>query len=40
MLRKAIAVEPGSAPALAMEHLKSSTFFGDTSGTREIKDEP
>jgi predicted metalloprotease with PDZ domain len=37
MLRKAIPVEPGSAPALAMEHLQSSTFFGDTSGRRRTK---
>jgi predicted metalloprotease with PDZ domain len=37
MLRKAIPVEPGSAPALAMEHLQSSTFFGDTSGMRPSK---
>ncbi len=34
MLRKAIPLEPISAPALAMEHLQSSTFFGDTSGMR------
>ncbi|TMI97197.1 MAG: hypothetical protein E6H06_02385 [Bacteroidetes bacterium] len=34
LLRKAIPLEPVSAPALAMEHLKSSTFFGDTSGIR------
>ena len=34
MLRKAIPLEPVSAPALAMEHLQSSTFFGDTSGMR------
>jgi predicted metalloprotease with PDZ domain len=37
MLRKAIPAEPGSAPALAMEHLQSSTFFGDTSGMRKSK---
>jgi predicted metalloprotease with PDZ domain len=37
MLRKAIPVEPGSTPALAMEHLQSSTFFGDTSGIRRSK---
>jgi hypothetical protein len=37
MLRKAIPLEPGSAPALAMEHLQSSTFFGDTSGKRKSK---
>ena len=40
MLRKAIPVEPGSAPALAMEHLQSSTFFGDTSGMRRSKMTP
>jgi len=40
MLRKAIPVEPGSAPALAMEHLQSSTFFGDTSGMRKSKMSP
>lgn len=34
MLRKAIPLESVSAPALAMEHLQSSTFFGDTSGIR------
>lgn len=40
MLRKAIPIEPGSAPALAMEHLQSSTFFGDTSGKRKTKLNP
>jgi len=35
LLRKAVPLEPGSAPALAMEHLASSTFFGDTSGKRK-----
>jgi len=40
MLRKAIPVEPGNAPALAMEHLQSSTFFGDTSGKRKSKMSP
>ena len=35
MLRKALPLEPASAPALAMEHLQSSTFFGDTSGMRK-----
>lgn len=40
MLRKAIPVEPGSTPALAMEHLQSSTFFGDTSGKRKSKMNP
>jgi predicted metalloprotease with PDZ domain len=34
MLRKAIPLEPVSAPPLAMEHLQSSTFFGDTSFVR------
>ena len=34
MLRSAIPLEPVSAPALAMEHLQSSTFFGDVSGIR------
>ena len=37
MLRSAIPLEPVSAPALAMEHLQSSTFFGDTS---EIRTKP
>jgi predicted metalloprotease with PDZ domain len=40
MLRKAIPPEPGSAPALAMEHLQSATFFGDTSGMRRSKMSP
>ena len=40
MLRKAIPLEPGSTPALAMEHLQSSTFFGDTSGVRKSKMNP
>ena len=34
MLRKALPLEPGNTPALGMEHLQSSTFFGDTSGMR------
>ena len=34
MLRSAVPLEQVSAPALAMEHLQSSTFFGDTSGIR------
>ena len=34
MLRSAVPLEPVSAPALAMEHLQSSTFFGDVSGIR------
>jgi predicted metalloprotease with PDZ domain len=28
LLRKAVPLEPSSAPSLAMEHLQSSTFFG------------
>ena len=35
MLRKALPLEPGNSPALAMEHLQSSTFFGDTIGIRK-----
>lgn len=35
MLRKALPLEPGTAPSLAMEHLQSSTFFGDTTGMRK-----
>jgi len=35
MLRKALPLESVSSPALAMEHLQSSTFFGDTSGIRK-----
>ncbi|HET9824075.1 MAG TPA: hypothetical protein VFP87_02010 [Chitinophagaceae bacterium] len=34
VLRAAVPLEPVSAPALAMEHLQSSTFFGDTSAIR------
>lgn len=34
MLRKVVPLEPVSAPALAMEHLQSATFFGDTSNLR------
>ncbi len=37
MLRRAIPLEPGTAPFLAMEHFQSSTFFGDTSGKRKSK---
>lgn len=37
MLRSATPLEPVSAPALAMEHLQSSTFFGDES---EIRTKP
>ena len=36
MLRRAIPLEDVGAPSLAMEHLKSSTFFGDTSGMRTL----
>jgi predicted metalloprotease with PDZ domain len=35
MLIKALPLEPGSHPSLGMEHLQSSTFFGDTSGIRK-----
>jgi predicted metalloprotease with PDZ domain len=35
LLRNAIPSIPGNAPALAMEHLQSATFFGDTSGIRK-----
>lgn len=34
LLRKALPLEPGSVPAFGMEHLQSSTFFGDTSSFR------
>lgn len=34
LLRKALPLEPVTAPALGMEHLQSSTFMGDTSGFR------
>lgn len=34
MLRKVLPLEPVSAPTLAMEHLQSATFFGDTTGLR------
>jgi len=34
MLRKVVPLEPVSAPTLAMEHLQSATFFGDTSNLR------
>lgn len=36
MLRKVVPLEPVSAPALAMEHLQSATFFGDTSNLRSV----
>jgi predicted metalloprotease with PDZ domain len=35
MLRKAVPLEASSAPALAMEHLQSSTFFGGTADLRK-----
>lgn len=35
MLRRALPLDPVTAPALAMEHLQSSTFFGDTTGMRK-----
>ena len=34
MVRRVIPREPASTPPLAMEHLQSSTFFGDTSDVR------
>ena len=34
LLRKALPIEPGSVPPFGMEHLQSSTFFGDTSTFR------
>ncbi|MGB4771695.1 MAG: hypothetical protein WBP58_09555 [Chitinophagaceae bacterium] len=34
LLRKALPLEPGIVPAFGMEHLQSSTFFGDSSGFR------
>lgn len=34
LLRKALPLEPGSVPSFGMEHLQSSTFFGDTSEFR------
>lgn len=34
LLRKALPLEPGSVPPFGMEHLQSSTFFGDTSDFR------
>jgi len=34
LLRKAVPLAANSAPPFGMEHLKSSTFFGDTSGIR------
>ncbi len=35
LLRKALPMDQKVAPSLAMEHLQSSTFFGDTSGMRK-----
>lgn len=35
LLRKALPPDHKIAPSLAMEHLQSSTFFGDTSGMRK-----
>ncbi|MBS1793229.1 MAG: hypothetical protein JSS81_05215 [Acidobacteria bacterium] len=35
MLVRAIPLEAGTAPQLAMEHLASATFFGDTVGMRK-----
>lgn len=34
LLRKVLPLEPGIVPPFGMEHLQSSTFFGDTSGKR------
>ncbi len=34
-LRSAIPAEPGNAPPFGMEHLQSSTFFGDVSAIRK-----
>lgn len=34
LLRKALPLDPGIVPPFGMEHLQSSTFFGDTSGKR------
>ncbi len=36
MLRNVIPLEPGNYPPFGMEHLQSSTFFGDTSGIRRV----
>ena len=33
-LRNAVPLEPGTSPPFGMEHLQSSTFFGDTSEIR------
>ena len=35
MLIKSLPIEPGNYPSLGMEHLNSSTFFGDTTGLRK-----
>lgn len=36
ILRSAIPLEPGNYPPFGMEHLQSSTFFGDTSSLRRV----
>lgn len=35
LLRKAVPLDGGEVPPFGMEHLQSSTFFGDTSGFRQ-----
>ena len=40
LLRKVVPLEPVNAPTLAMEHLQSATFFGDTSGLRKSPMNP
>jgi predicted metalloprotease with PDZ domain len=40
LLRKALPLDQKVAPSLAMEHLQSSTFFGDTSGMRKVPMSP
>jgi len=37
MLIKSLPLEPGNYPSFGMEHLNSSTFFGDTTGLRKSK---
>ena len=39
-LRSAIPAEPGNAPPFGMEHLQSSTFFGDVSAIRKTAMSP
>ena len=39
-LRNAIPAEPGNAPPFGMEHLQSSTFFGDVSAIRKTAMSP